>query len=185
MSPQVMTELGLGLLVDDDGLYLRTLQRSMKRAGVDTELATSCAEALDRAHAVLPSFALIDLRIGKESGLTLIAPLRELRADMKILLVTGYASVATAVEAIKRGADDYLPKPATVEAILRALADGERPVDSFETMTPLRRVEWEHVQQALTEASGNISAAARLLGIHRRSLQRKLTKRPRPERGSN
>ncbi|NJO13571.1 MAG: response regulator, partial [Gammaproteobacteria bacterium] len=121
MSNQGTTWQGPGLLVDDDALYLRTLQRSLKRAGCETELASSCAEALERARAVPPGFALIDLRIGKESGLTLIAPLRELRADMKILLVTGYASVATAVDAIKRGADDYLPKPATVEAILRVL----------------------------------------------------------------
>ena len=173
-----------GLLIDDDALYLRTLQRSLQRAGCTTEWATTCAEALEKARTRLPDFALVDLRIGKESGLSLIAPLRALRADMRILLVTGYASVATAVAAIKQGADDYLPKPATVEAILRALDDGEQPVESLATMTPLNRLQWEHVQQALTEAQGNISAAARLLGIHRRSLQRKLAKRPGPERSS-
>ena len=117
------------------------------------------------------------------SGLTLIRPLRALRADMRILLVTGYASVATAVEAIKRGADDYLPKPATAPMILRTLGLAKAESVAIEsTMTPLHRLEWEHIQQALHECGGNVSAAARLLGMHRRSLQRKLAKKPGPER---
>lgn len=105
------------------------------------------------------------------------------RADMRILLVTGYASVATAVEAIKRGADDYLPKPATAPMILRTLGLLKAESVTIEsTMTPLHRLEWEHIQQALSETGGNVSAAARLLGMHRRSLQRKLAKKPGPER---
>ena len=110
-----------GLLVDDDELYARTLQRSLARKGIETEIALDAASALARAREYLPDFALVDLKLGSDSGLTLIEPLRALRADMQILLVTGYASVATAVESIKRGADDYLPKPATVPTILRAL----------------------------------------------------------------
>jgi len=175
---------GPGLLVDDDPLFLKALQRALARQGLHTETARTCAEALAAARAAPPSFAVIDLRLATESGLELIAPLRALRADMRVLLLTGYASVATAVEAIKRGADDYLPKPATAAAILRALR-GEADVDAAPpaAMTPLSRVEWEHIQQALQETDGNISAAARLLGMHRRSLQRKLAKRPGPERG--
>ncbi|MEJ0099290.1 MAG: response regulator transcription factor [Pseudomonadota bacterium] len=174
---------GCGLLVDDDPLYLRTLQRSLQRRGLEAATAQTPAEALRIARLAPPSFALIDLRLGDASGLTLIAPLRELRADMRILLVTGYASIATAVDAIKRGADNYLAKPVTAEAILRALSDdAEDAGDTVDTMLPLSRVEWEHIQQALTETEGNISAAARLLGMHRRSLQRKLAKRPGPER---
>ncbi|MBL8255504.1 two-component system response regulator RegA [Pseudoxanthomonas japonensis] len=177
-----------GLLVDDDELYARTLQRSLARKGIETEIALDAASALARAREYQPDFALVDLKLGADSGLTLIEPLRALRADMQILLVTGYASVATAVESIKRGADDYLPKPATVPTILRALgleapatvADDASTTD--DTMTPLSRLEWEHIQQALAETEGNISAAARLLGMHRRSLQRKLAKRPGPER---
>ena len=176
-----------GLLVDDDELYARTLQRSLARKGIDTEIALDAASALAKARERAPDFALVDLKLGADSGLSLIAPLRALKADMRILLVTGYASVATAVESIKRGADDYLPKPATVPAILRALgleaplaADETRSPE--DTMTPLSRLEWEHIQQALAETEGNISAAARLLGMHRRSLQRKLAKRPGPER---
>lgn len=173
-----------GLLVDDDAVYSRVLQRSLQRRGIALRVAAHGAEALALARAEPPDFVLLDLRLHNESGLNLIAPLRALREDMQIILVTGYASVATAVEAIKRGADNYLPKPVTAEALLRALA--EEPVaetaGEVETMTPLSRLEWEHIAQALQQSGGNISAAARLLGMHRRSLQRKLAKRPGPER---
>lgn len=180
-----------GLLVDDDPLYLRTLQRTLARRDIRTVTATDTVSALQLATQTPPAFALIDLKLGTESGLNLIQPLRELRQDMRILLVTGYASIATAVEAIKLGADDYLPKPATVQMILRALGEedegGEEPddVEPPDSMTPISRLQWEHIQQALHETGGNVSAAARLLGMHRRSLQRKLTKRPSPERDPN
>lgn len=171
-----------GLLVDDDTLYLRVLQRALMRRGLPCKVATNHAAALQLASATKPDFALLDLRLGPESGLELIAPLRALRTDMRIILVTGYASVATAVEAIKRGADDYLPKPASAAMIVRALSGERVPQESEQTMMPLSRLEWEHIQQALSETGGNISAAARMLGMHRRSLQRKLAKRPGPER---
>lgn len=171
-----------GLLVDDDTLYLRVLQRALQRRGLSCKVASDHATALQLATATTPDFALIDLRLGPESGLELIAPLRALRADMRIILVTGYASVATAVEAMKRGADDYLPKPASAAMIVRALRGEQVPHEAEQTMTPLSRLEWEHIQQALSETGGNISAAARMLGMHRRSLQRKLAKRPGPER---
>ncbi|MGV8959130.1 MAG: response regulator transcription factor [Stenotrophomonas sp.] len=177
-----------GLLVDDDELYLRTLQRSLARKGLETATASDTASALLLARQQPPAFALIDLKLGAESGLALIQPLRALREDMRILLVTGYASIATAVEAIKLGADDYLPKPATVQMILRALGEeDDGPPDDGDleppdAMTPISRLQWEHIQQAMHETGGNVSAAARLLGMHRRSLQRKLAKRPSPER---
>ncbi|MGH8079828.1 MAG: response regulator transcription factor [Lysobacter sp.] len=177
-----------GLIVDDDAAYASTLQRSLARRGIESRTAADLRQALDLALSQPPSFALIDLKLGAESGLQLIRPLRELRADMRIVLVTGYASVATAVDAIKRGADDYLPKPASIAAILAALglesADAPSLAETPDTMTPLRRLEWEHIQQALNDTGGNISATARLLGMHRRSLQRKLGKRPGPERSS-
>ncbi len=163
----------LGLLVDDDELYLRTLQRSLARKGLETQTAQDAASALALARQHPPAFALIDLKLGSDSGLALIQPLRALRADMRILLVTGYASIATAVEAIKLGADDYLPKPATVPMILRALGEeDDGPADDGEmevpdAMTPISRLQWEHIQQAMHETGGNVSAAARLLGMHR------------------
>jgi len=173
----------LGLLVDDDDLYLRTLQRSLQRRGFATVLANNVADAVTAAQTHRPAFALIDLRLGHDSGLALIEPLKAAREDMRILLVTGYASIATAVDAIKRGADNYLSKPVTADVIVRALNDEfESGPPPETTMVPLARVEWEHIQQALSETQGNISAAARLLGMHRRSLQRKLAKRPGPER---
>lgn len=173
----------IGLLVDDNLLYAQTLQRSLARRGLESVFALHAAQALELARAHQPAFALVDLKIGEESGLDLIEPLRAIRADMRILLVTGYASIATAVEAIKRGADHYLMKPVTAETIVRSLAEESAEMAEPEnTMVPLARVEWEHIQQALTETHGNISAAARLLGTHRRSLQRKLAKRPGPER---
>ena len=183
-----------GLLVDDDTLYLDALRRALTRRGIECEIAADPATALEIARRTAPDFALVDLKLGDASGLSLIEPLRAIRADMRILLVTGYASIATAVEAIKRGADDYLPKPVSADTLQRILLDTEAapgaPLpdrdedDTLEspTMIPLHRLEWEHIQQALAETGGNISATARLLGMHRRSLQRKLAKRPGPER---
>jgi len=172
-----------GLLVDDNLLYLKTLQRSLRRRGFETVLAQRVQQALALAREHRPEFALVDLKLGEESGLDLIAPLKAIRADMRVVLLTGYASVATAVEAIKRGADHYLMKPVTAEAIAATLGGASAAAPAPEnTMVPLARVEWEYIQQALAETQGNVSAAARLLGTHRRSLQRKLARRPGLER---
>lgn len=172
-----------GLLVDDDAMYLRTLQRSLERRGLSVSGAADGATALALAREQSPDFVLLDLNLAGETGLDLIGPLRAVLPAARIVVVTGYASVATAVEAIKRGADNYLPKPATVDAILRTLGRQAATVTPTEDrMTPMSRLEWEHIQQAMTDSKGNVSAAARLLGMHRRSLQRKLSKRPGRER---
>jgi two-component system, response regulator RegA len=172
-----------GLLVDDDALYLQTLQKSLLKRGLTSAVATNVGDALEVAGRQPLDFALIDLRLGTESGLDLIEPLRREQPQIRIVLMTGYASVATAVEAIKRGADNYLLKPTTVAMILRTLqVQATAAPEPQSTMTPLSRLEWEHIHQALAETQGNVSAAARLLGMHRRSLQRKLAKRPGPER---
>ena len=174
------------LIVDDDPVYAAQLQRSLQRRGHSSCIAHDIEHALSVADARVPDAALVDLKLADESGLRLIEPLRALSEEMVIVLLTGYASVATAVEAIKRGADDYLPKPASIQAILRAIS-GEPATEVVDevpaSMTRMQRLEWEHIQQALTSTGGNISASARLLGMHRRTLQRKLGKRPAPERG--
>lgn len=171
-----------GLLVDDDPLFLKTLQRCLHKRGLGSELACNASEALQHVRARKLDFALIDLRLGDQSGLELIEPLRSASPDMRIVLITGYASIATAVAAIKRGADDYLIKPASADMILRAILGesvSQPPVPP--ALTPLDRLEWEHIHRALNETQGNVSAAARLLGMHRRSLQRKLAKHPRAQ----
>jgi len=174
-----------GLLVDDDALFLKTLQRCLARHGMETVTAADPAQALAAAQAQAFDFAIVDLKIGRDSGLRLIEPLKAIRRDMRVIMMTGYASVATAVEAIKAGADDYLLKPVNVDVILRALAEETGSVaEDEDPMTPLSRLEWEHIQQALRQTDGNISAAARLLGVQRRSLQRKLAKRPAPGKTS-
>jgi two-component system response regulator RegA len=168
-----------GLLVDDDALFVSTLQRALQRRGIESITAADVESALFAARAEAFDFALVDLKIGKESGLRLIEPLKAIRAEMRVVMMTGYASVATAVEAIKAGAFDYLLKPVSVDAILRVLNDDtSAPAEESDAMLPLGRLEWEHIHQALRNTDGNISAAARLLGVHRRSLQRKLAKRP-------
>jgi two-component system response regulator RegA len=184
-SPPVATAPAarFGLLVDDDALYLRALQRALHKRGIASATARTADEALRLATDETLDFALVDLRLGSQSGLDLIEPLRRACPRMRIVLLSGYASIATAVEAIKRGADDCLPKPTTAEMIVRALSDQpELPPEPSATMIPLDRLEWEHIHRALAESNGNVSAAARLLGMHRRSLQRKLAKRPGPER---
>jgi two-component system, response regulator RegA len=171
-----------GLLVDDDPLFLRTLQRSLLKRGLQSLLASSASQALEQVHRARLDFVLLDLRLGAHSGLELIEPLRRAGPAMRIVLITGYASIATAVAAIKRGADDYLMKPATAEMIVRAIhGQDAQQSPPAPALTPLDRLEWEHIHRALSETRGNVSAAARLLGMHRRSLQRKLAKHPRAE----
>ncbi|HET9863713.1 MAG TPA: response regulator, partial [Steroidobacteraceae bacterium] len=149
-----------GLLVDDDEMFLRALQKALLRRGVSATTASSIDGALASAAAQPFDFVLVDLRIGRESGLRLIQPLRAARPRMRILLMTGFASVATAVEAIKLGADDYLLKPVNVETIMRALTEDATAVpEDPDTMIPLSRLEWEHIQQALRATDGNVSAA--------------------------
>jgi len=172
-----------GLIVEDDSLYAHTLQRSLRKRGFQFEVAANPDEALALAHSRLLDLAVIDLYLGAQSGLDLIAPLRKIHPAVRVVMLTGYGTFPTAIAAIKRGANNYLLKPATVEAILQALlTDGEAPSTTPEKMTPLGRLEWEHIQQALKATMGNISAAARLLGMHRRSLQRKLVRQPPHQR---
>ena len=166
------------LLVDDDEVFTRTAARVLERRGFAVSVAHDAATALLSADAALP-YAVVDLMLGAESGLDLVPRLRALNPAMRILVLTGYASIATAVKAMKLGADNYLAKPADAAAILAALT-GETAKADEATEAPLSvdRLEWEHIQRVLAEHEGNISATARVLNMHRRTLQRKLMKKP-------
>jgi two-component system response regulator RegA len=177
------------LIVDDDPTFARVLGRAMTSRGFEVITADNAddARALTRRHQ--PRYCVLDLKLGDENGLRLIPELQSLVPDIRVLLLTGYASIATAVEAIKRGAHDYLAKPVDADAVVRALLDGDSGpadpddlVDAPDAPLPLRRLEWEHIQRVLTECEGNISETARRLGMHRRTLQRKLSKHPVRER---
>lgn len=189
-TPPAVTARPL-LLVDDDATFLRVLARAMASRGFEVITADSFDQArlLTRRHQ--PRYCVLDLKLGEENGLRLIPELHAMVPDLRVLLLTGYASIATAVEAIKRGAHDYLSKPVDADAVVRALLDGDNEVeeqelpDAPEQPLALRRLEWEHIQRVLTDCDGNISETARRLGMHRRTLQRKLSKHPvreRPER---
>ncbi|SFS06129.1 two-component system, response regulator RegA [Dyella sp. OK004] len=176
------------LIVDDDATFARVLARALSSRGFEVITASNAdeARALTRRHH--PRYCVLDLKLGEENGLRLIPELQSLVPEMRVLLLTGYASIATAVEAIKRGAHDYLAKPVDADAVVRALLDGDSAtgddevLDAPEAPLALRRLEWEHIQRVLTECDGNISETARRLGMHRRTLQRKLSKHPVRER---
>lgn len=175
------------LLVEDDAVFAGAMARALQARGFDVTVAGSAQEALNGARERRPRYAVVDLKLGDDSGLALIPTLLAEVPDVRVLLLTGYASIATAVEAIKRGAHDYLAKPVDADAVVRALldngdADTVEAADLPESSLPLRRLEWEHIQRTLHECDGNISEAARRLGMHRRTLQRKLGKRPVRER---
>lgn len=168
------------LLVDDDLTFCRVLAKALEKRGFDVFTATEIATGLELANDHHPDYAVIDLRIGHESGLELVEKLHVQHPSLRMLMLTGYASIATAVEAIKLGAVHYLTKPASVDDILQALQreHGDTAVSPAENPVSVKRLEWEHLQKVLLEHDGNISAAARALNMHRRTLQRKLAKRP-------
>lgn len=168
------------LVVDDDVPFAQALARTLGRRGWSARVAHSVREALLATGKAVPDAALVDLKIDADDGLTLLRPLRDANADMRIVVLTGYASIATAVRAIKLGADDYLTKPVTGAAVANALNRRGRTGASQTTAAPMspRRLEWEHLQRVLAENGGNVSATARALKMHRRTLQRKLGKRP-------
>jgi len=182
--------MGRLLLVEDDAVFAGAMARALLARGFDVAIAASTAEALACARERPPRCAVVDLKLGDDSGLALIPALLEEIPDLRVLLLTGYASIATAVEAIKRGAHDYLAKPVDADAVVRALlddgdADVAEAAELPESPLPLRRLEWEHIQRALRECEGNVSETARRLGMHRRTLQRKLGKRPVHERADD
>jgi two-component system response regulator RegA len=173
------------LIIDDDEPYRERLVRAFSRKGFDSHGAANASEALKRARELRPGYAVIDLRLPDGSGLEVVRELRALDAHSTLVVLTGYGSIATAVEAVRRGATHYLTKPADVDDILLAFAGATLPEGqeaAREHQVPsLARAEWEHIQRVLADCGGNISQAARLLRIQRRSLQRKLAKHPVPK----
>jgi two-component system response regulator RegA len=172
------------LIVDDDAVFAQTLALAMTRRGYTVASAANSTAALELAASQVFDAVVLDLRLGTESGLHLIEPLRACQPLARLLLLTGYASIATAVAAIKLGAVQYLPKPAGVDEILAALGDADAASGSDADVEPateplsVDRLEWEHIHQVLAQHEGNLSSTARALKMHRRTLQRKLSKRP-------
>jgi len=168
------------LLVDDDHVLLQVMAQAFQRRGYEPVCADSAEAALTNIAAQPCTHAVLDLRMPDGSGLQLIPRLLGVNPALCIVVLTGYASIATAVDAVKLGAHQYLTKPADVDEIITAFGyqPGAAPPDIAATPTPLGRLEWEYIQKVLNECEGNISAAAKRLGLHRRTLQRKLQKRP-------
>lgn len=168
------------MVIDDDPVFNRVLSRALTQRGFEVASVRGAEEARVMAREKRPARAVLDLNLAGVSGLTLIAPLLAANPDCRIVVLTGYASIATAVAAIKLGAMHYLAKPIDVESILAAFDAKAAPPDPVASNQPLSvgRLEWEHIQRVLKEHAGNISATARALKMHRRTLQRKLHKRP-------
>jgi len=182
-SPADAAQRGQLLLVDDDAVFARVLGRALQARGFAVCPATSADDALEQlgsSRRLQPDFAVLDLNLGGTSGLKLIGAVRQANPDCRIVVLTGYASISTAVDAIKLGADQYLAKPTEVDAIVRALLNEQTPDqdDAGDSTLSVPRLEWEHIQRVLAENGGNISATARALKMHRRTLQRKLAKHP-------
>lgn len=168
------------LLVDDDDAYRQVLGRALEKRGFAVNAAADVDAAITQAQNNPPEYAVIDLKMPGTSGLVLIQKLKMLDAETRIVMLTGYASIATAVESIKLGATHYLTKPADVDEIVNALMQTVGNPDALISSDPLsvERLEWEHIQKVLAKYEGNISATARALKMHRRTLQRKLAKKP-------
>ena len=170
------------LIADDDETLCGVLSRALEKRGFNVSVAHDYQTALATAAGHAPEFAVLDLKLGEASGLRLMTQLLELHSSMRVVVLTGYASIATAIEAVKLGAHHYLTKPANADELVAALrgengspscscAISERPLS-------VNRLEWEHINRVLAGNQGNISATARILGMHRRTLQRKLSKHP-------
>lgn len=168
------------LLTDDDELFCSVLSTALEKRGFAVEVAHNVEDAITLVGENAPEYAVVDLNMPGDSGLRLVEKLHQLDEHTRIVVLTGYASVATAVEAIKLGAVHYLTKPADADDVVAALGrdSGDSTAEVSDQPMSTRRLEWEHIQKVLMECEGNISATARKLGMHRRTLQRKLGKRP-------
>jgi len=169
------------LVVDDDDAFRNRLCRALRDRGCEAHEVSTPGDTLEQASSVSPDLVLLDLKMPGIGGLDLIQEIKKLDSTITVIILTGYGSIPTAMQALKLGADSYLGKPADTDQILAAYREietgsAEKPAPA--TVPSLARVEWEHIQRVLADCSGNITQAAKLLGIHRRSLQRKLSKYP-------
>ena len=175
-----MSEFHSMLLVDDDVVLRERLAKAFRGRGFEVRTAGSYDEAVTLAEVESPEYAIIDLRMPGKGGLELVKALKQIDLSTRVLVLTGYGSVATAVDAIHLGAVNFVTKPADAEDLLAAFERTERKDPTVSTegyrAPTLARTEWEHIQRVLADCGGNVSEAARRLGIHRRSLQRKLQK---------
>lgn len=172
------------LLVDDDDAFRRVLARALERRGYAVSGARNVDEAMSKAQVQPPEYAVVDLKMPGDSGLVLIEKLIELDPNTRIVMLTGYASIATAIEAIKLGAIHYLAKPCDADQVAAALnksSEGDAALPVADSPLSVDRLEWEHIQRVLAEHQGNVSSTARALKMHRRTLQRKLAKHPAKE----
>lgn len=169
------------LVIDDDSSFNAILVRTLTRRGHPARGANDVESALLLAREMQPPQVVLDLNLNGSSGLALIPELLSINPDCRIVVLTGYASIATAVDAVKLGAVQYLAKPVEIEAILAAFDDDDGPdfdLPASDQPLSVDRLEWEHIQRVLNENDGNVSATARALKMHRRTLQRKLSKHP-------
>jgi two-component system response regulator RegA len=171
------------LVVDDDRVFRERLARALRERGYDVREAEDAAAARSAVAATAIGWAVVDLRLPDGSGLDVVRDVVSAAPRAKVVVLTGYGSIATALEAVRLGAAHYLTKPASVEEVLAGLtrdapAQPETEAEAPDDVPSLARVEWEHINRVLADSGGNISEAARRLGMHRRSLQRKLSKRP-------
>lgn len=174
-----MSDVQTWLLVDDDQAFLQILQRSLKRQNIESRLATNPQQALDSLASHRIQRCVLDLNLAGESGLSLLPQLLDLYPDLEVLVLTGYGSIATATEAMRRGAVNYLCKPVTVGQLMAGFLPPDSAPDIRAEPPSVGEMEWEHIQRVLNENDGNVSATARALNMHRRTLQRKLQKHSR------
>lgn len=166
------------LLVDDDKPFLTRLERAMARRGFDVRSSDTVAGGLAAVANAPPAFAVIDMRLEDGNGLDVVSALNEKRPDARVVVLTGYGNIATAVTAVKLGAADYLAKPADADDVIKAfLVDGEKKPEPPENPMSADRVRWEHIQRVYELCDRNVSETARRLNMHRRTLQRILAKR--------
>jgi two-component system response regulator RegA len=166
------------LVVDDDDLYRESIVRAFNRRGIKTTGAGDGATAVKLLGELSPEGAVVDLRLGQDSGLTVMKQLLAAQPHLKVVVLTAYGTISTALEAVKGGAVNYLTKPVDVDLIIAALCGQAAPQTPLSELPSPEQVEWDYINRAVHDHDGNVTRAAHALGLHRRSLQRKLKNPP-------